>query len=170
MCLAGVLCALSALGYAQTFSADAVKATFLYRFAGYVQWPAAATAEPFVIGVVDDDAIAQELERLLKNISIEGRRAEVKRLRAGDTLEGVRVLFIGASDSIPARRLRQLAVGKPILLVTDTDGGLKSGAVINFVQDQRNVKFEVSLSNALAAGLKIDSRLLSVAVRVDNHK
>jgi hypothetical protein len=50
--------------------------------------------------------------------------------------------------------------------VTESDGGLRAGSVINFrVIDQR-VRFEVSLAAADRANIKLSSRLLSVAYLV----
>jgi hypothetical protein len=51
--------------------------------------------------------------------------------------------------------------------VTDDEGGFSAGAVINFIEVDRNVRFEISLVAADRAGLKIDSALLSVASRVE---
>jgi hypothetical protein len=152
---------------AQSVSAEAVKATFLYRFAGYVEWPPSMSEVAFTIGVVDNEPVAEHLDRLLATITIHGLPARWKRLRAGDSLEGIHVLYVGASNSIHARLLRKDAVKKTILLVSDSPRGLADGAVINFLGSSRTVRFEVSLPNATRSGLRIDSRLLSVATRVE---
>src|SRR4051812_30498926 len=65
-CLFGVAAARAAV-----FSADAVKAAFLFRFASYVTWPPDATATgSFVIGVVNDDAVAVQLDHLLTGMNV----------------------------------------------------------------------------------------------------
>src|ERR1700691_3252727 len=62
---------------AQSYSEDAVKAAFLYRFAGYVDWPAAALVDPqFTIAVLDADGVAGELGRLLQNRRVQDRAAQ----------------------------------------------------------------------------------------------
>ena len=45
--------------------------------------------------------------------------------------------------------------------------GLEGGGVINFVEVNRNLRFEISLDAADRAGLRIDSALLAVAAHVD---
>ena len=62
---------------AAAFTADAqrleatepsVKAAFLYKFAAYIEWPPASFAAsdaPFVIGVVDSEEVAVELEQIV---------------------------------------------------------------------------------------------------------
>jgi hypothetical protein len=55
------------------------------------------------------------------------------------------------------------------LLVTENESGLDGGAVINFVEVNRNLRFEISLNAADRSGLKVNSALLSVAARVERR-
>lgn len=154
---------------AAVFSADAVKAAFLFRFASYVQWPAEVPASgPFVIGVVDGDAVADQLERLLPGMTVRGQAAQVRRIAKPSELDGVRILYVGSSAK-RTRAVRERAEKLPILLVTDRDDGFEGGGVINFIDAPRNVRFEVSLVAADRARLTIDSALLAVAARVERR-
>jgi hypothetical protein len=159
---------LSSWAYAQTFSADAVKAAFLHRFASYVAWPADAIGEgAFVIAVAGGNDVALHLEELLPQMTLQGRPAEVRRVSRGTDLNGVHILFVGRDMLVRARDLRAAAMARPILVVTDGDDGLDDGAVVNFVESANRVRFEISLTAAERAGLRIDSALLSVAARVE---
>ncbi|HEX5633635.1 MAG TPA: YfiR family protein, partial [Gemmatimonadales bacterium] len=63
-----VALAAAAAAHSQEAPETTVKAAFLYKFAGYVEWPDAAfggPASPLVIGVIGSDEVAAELERLL---------------------------------------------------------------------------------------------------------
>jgi hypothetical protein len=53
-----------------------------------------------------------------------------------------------------------------VLVVTESEDGLSSGSVINFVIADRRVRFEVALGPANARSLSIASGLLSVAINV----
>ena len=154
---------------AQVFSADAVKAAFLYRFASYVEWPVEARSSPFVIAVVDAENVASQLELLLPRTRMNGQPAQVRRVTRASELDGVHILYISPNAFARSRSLRSAAAKLPILLVTEDARGLESGAIINFVQAGRNVRFEVSLGASDRARLKIDSALLSVAARVDRR-
>lgn len=154
---------------AQVFSADAVKAAFLHRFASYVEWPSEAHGSPFVIAVVDAENVASQLELLLPRIRLNGRKAEVRRISRVRELDGVHILYIGPNAFARTRALRSAAGKRPILLVTDHELGIESGAIINFIETGRNVRFEVSLEASDRARLKIDSALLSVAARVERR-
>lgn len=145
-----------------------VKAAFLYKFGDFVQWPPEAfsgATGPFVVGIVGADAIAGALERLVAQRSVQGHPVTVRRLRRGDSLAGVHVLFARAEPA-ELRALLASAGGQPILAVTDSEGGLGAGSAINFVVEDERVRFDIALPAAERARLKISSRLLSVARRV----
>ena len=153
---------------AQVFSADAVKAAFLHRFASYVEWPADAIGDgPFVIAIVGADEVASNLEELLPGLAVQERRAEIRRITRASELDGVHILYIGPDMAARTRELRAAALERPILLVTDGEDGFDSGGVINFLESDSRVRFEISLSAADRAGLRIDSALLPVAARVE---
>lgn len=168
-----LLCLGCAFGAAQSqaaaFSADSVKAAFLYRFASYVEWPADAPAGPFVIAVASGDGVAKQLESLLPRMTVHGRPAQVRRVTRAADLEGVHILYVGSGALSRSRSLRAAALKRPILIVTDDEAGLDAGGVINFIPGERNVRFEVSLVAADRARLKINSALLSVAARVERR-
>lgn len=166
-----VLCAIgSSTVVAAVFSADAVKAAFLFRFASYVEWPAeSAHHGPFVIAVASAEEVAKHLDGILPRVTVRGRPAVVRRVTRVEDLDGAHILYVGA-DSLPRTRvLRRAALEKPILIVTDDVDGIDAGGVINFIEADRNVRFEVSLVAADRARLKIDSALLAVAVKVERR-
>jgi hypothetical protein len=155
---------------AAAYSEDAVKAAFLHRFASYVQWPAASQRDtPFIIAVVDADGVAEQLDRLLPKIAIQGRPARVLRVSTSADLEQAQILYVGPRSASRHPELISAAAKRPILIVTDDQDGLQKGGIINFVQVGRNVRLEVSLPAADRSGLRIDSGLLAVAVHVEGR-
>ncbi|HEU5135089.1 MAG TPA: YfiR family protein [Steroidobacteraceae bacterium] len=160
----------SALAQAAQFSVDAVKAAYLFRFAQYVEWPQPPAPDaPFVIAVSGAEEVAVHLERLSPEMTVNGRRVTVRRATRVQDLDGVHILFIGASAFNRTRALRTHAIDKPILIVTEDEQGIDGGAVINFVEVNRNLRFEVSLIAADRSKLRINSALLSVAARVERR-
>ncbi|HEU4618570.1 MAG TPA: YfiR family protein [Gammaproteobacteria bacterium] len=151
-----------------SYSQAQVKAAFLYRFGSYVRWPTLATPDDSItIDVLDDPEIAAELESFAAGRKIEGRSVRVRRIRTIEALADDQILFIGSDENPRLDRIIEAVGKKPILIVTDAQGGLAAGAMINFqVLDQR-VRFEISLSHARAAGLDLSSRLLAAAIKVE---
>jgi hypothetical protein len=176
--LAGaLLCLPLALAHAQTSalhpagtSAAAIKAAFLLKFLNYVEWPASSFGSddaPYVIGALGDDGVAAELQRQAAGHIFNGRQVSVRRIGA-ELPAGVQVLFIGAHTD----RARMAALLRdwgrvPVLLVTDADGALDQGSMINFRVVDDRVRFEVALEPVRRASLQLNSRLLSVAIAVN---
>jgi len=156
---------------AQTYSEDAVKAAFLYRFAGYVDWPPTALSDPqFTIAVLDADGVATELGRLLQNRQIQNRPAQVRSIKTIREVNNAQMLYIGANYRDDLRRAIASVGGRPILVVTSSVGGLDAGSSVNFLLIDQRVRFEISVDAAQSAGLRVASELLAVAVRVRGRR
>jgi len=153
---------------AQTITTEAiVKAAFLYKFAGYVEWPSSAFPAPdtpIVIGVNGADEVAGELERLVPGRNVNGRQVLVRRVRE-EGIRGVHVLFVGRGAA-DAPALVRAGQQQGALVVTEVDRGLELGSAINFVPVEDRIGFDVSLDNAEKAGLRISARMLPVARKV----
>jgi hypothetical protein len=149
----------------QTFTAEEVKAGFLYHFSAFVNWPDATPTDPIVVGVLGGEEVETELLRIAAAKRQPGRSILVRRLRAGEDLAGLHIVYVGASESQRLERVVAALRGGPTLIVSDTPDGLERGAMINFVTADR-VQFEISLDSAHRGGLRLSPRLLSVAVRV----
>jgi len=146
-----------------------IKAAFLYKFGEFVQWPPAVFARPdapFVIGVMSAEDVAGALEQVVVDRKVQGRPVVVRRLRRGDTFTGLHVLFIGQADGSRLAETLAAARGQPLLTVTESDGAISQGSVINFVAEDQKVRFDIAPPSAERGQLKISSRLLGVARRV----
>ena len=163
------LCVAAATGLAQDatlrVSEHSVKAAFLYKFASYVQWPdaEAKTDAPITIGVIGGADFARELAEITANRTISSRRISVRRVTTGDSLDGLEILFIANEEHDHLSQVLSAARDKPILTVTESEGGLASGSIINFTLDHDRVRFEISLYAAEKSQLRLNARLLSVA-------
>jgi hypothetical protein len=148
-----------------------VKAAFLSKFAGYVEWPSTAFASPgspIVIGVADSDTIADELEQAVVGRHIGERTLRVQRLGRRDAkLDGNHILFVGRGvERARATEILGLVAGKPILTVTDSESGHPEGSVINFLTAEDKVRFDISREAAERNSLRLASQLLAVARQV----
>lgn len=166
--LAALCLALPSWAQAQTRATDVqVKAAFLYKFGAFVEWPPQAFAEPgaaFTIGVLGADAVAQELEQISAGRTVHGRPVAVRRVKRGEPLAGLHVLFVGQAE---AARLEQiLTPAHALLVVTDAADGLPNGSIINFVPVENKLRFDIAIATAERMQLRISSRLLAVARKV----
>lgn len=140
-----------------------VKAAFLYKFTGYVDWPDSAFGSvdvPFIMGVLGSDALLNELLQLTAGRKVHERRIVVRKLAPGDALSSLHLLFVGRTETLHAE------LPRPVLVVTESDGAMPRGSMINFVLVDRHVRFEIALPSVEKAGLRMSSRLLAVAQKV----
>lgn len=146
-----------------------VKAAFLHKFVGYIDWPPRAFQSPdstLVIGVINADTIADNLAQLIAARPVGGRVITVRKLRRGDSLSGLHVLFIGGSDSGRLGEILVALKGQAVLTVTESEQGLTLGSVINFVVVDDKVRFDVAPPPSAPDNLKVSARLLAVARKV----
>lgn len=145
-----------------------VKAAYLYKFIGYVEWPPraqAASGAPLTIGVIGADGLVDDLQQAVAGRGIQGRAISVRKLGHGDPVAGLQMLFIGRTASDIAGLLAA-ARESGVLTVTESEDAFAMGSVINFVVVQDKIRFDIALQSAERAHLRISSRLLAVARKV----
>jgi hypothetical protein len=146
---------------------EAVKAAFLYRFTGYVDWPSPAMRSGrFTVAVLGSRSVAAELDRLFSKHTVKNLPARVRTIESPDQALDTHILYVGSEYSGSLQEVSALVGTRPILLVSDHATGLEDGSAVNFLLIDRRVRFEVSLTATQRAGLKVSSQLLSVAARV----
>lgn len=146
-----------------------VKSAFLYQIAGYVEWPKhtfPGPETPVTIGILGAEPLAEELSRITRGRMVGNRRIAVRRLTEPVSLDGVQVLFIGQERRSLIAGLARKAGERAVLVVTESEGALAEGSMVNFVLADGHVRFEVGLDVARRSGLVLSSRLLSVALQV----
>lgn len=147
---------------------QAVKASFLFKFAPFVEWPAnvfPSSARSFVICLSGDDPFGPVLDEVVRGQRISGRAVNVRRLGVSGNALGCHMLFAGKSGDTAYTPFAEVA-GKPVLTVADRTGG-PSGAMIQFVMQGGRVRFQIDDATARANGLNISSKLLGLATSVE---
>ena len=89
--------------------APGLKAAYLFNFAQFVEWPAdvVPAGAPLALCIVNDDAVADALERTIKGRTVDGHDLAVRHLRTGAPLPTCHVLYLaGARSETLARRRR----------------------------------------------------------------
>jgi len=146
-----------------------VKAVFLYRFASYVEWPRhvwARSDSPLVIGVIGADTLGDELTQAVAERTVDGRPVTIRKLRRGEPITGLHMLFIGRSEGVHVADVLASAKDKAVLTVTESEDAFPRGSMINLVVADDKVRFDVALQPAQLADLKISARLLGLARNV----
>jgi hypothetical protein len=145
----------------------AIKATDLYKFAAFVDWPANAFAgptDPAVLCVAGDDPFGPLLDQAVRGQRIGARPIMVVRLDRVEKGVACNVLFVAPSRRQPPAEALDKVRGQPVLTVTDSADGAARG-MIDFVLKDARVRFRIDPRAAERGGLAISSKLLSLAVK-----
>ncbi len=143
-----------------------VKAAFLFNFAKFVEWPSTPSAsgnDPFTICTLGEDRFRGALDKIVEGKEWNGRPLSVRRLKNAQDARDCRILFISSSETARLPRIFESLQGASVLTVGETEGFTRKGGIINFTLEEDRVRFEINVNAARAAGLKISSRLLSLA-------
>ncbi len=141
----------------------AVKATYLYKFAPFVDWPAtafASSASPFNICVLGADPFGAALDTAVSGQRLDAHPVTVVRLQKLDAGSRCHILYLGAGRAQAQQDAIGSVRGKPVLTVSDQAG---AGAIIRFVIKDNRVRFDIDNAAAAANGVTISSRLLALA-------
>jgi hypothetical protein len=143
-----------------------LKLAFLYNFTKFVEWPPDSYRDagaPLAICIVGRDPFSPEIEGDLRTKIVEGHPVEVLNLKSTGTLSVCHIVFIPATEKDQVNKIVRYLKGSSTLTVGETEGFAELGGIINLTVEGNKVRFEVNQLAAQRAGLKISSKLLSLA-------
>lgn len=144
-----------------------VKAAFLYNFGKFVKWPGDNALGPtFVIAVLGQDPFGDVLDRTFDGKTIQGRKAEVRRIRTLAGPSDIQILFVGSSEGPHLAQVLKAVEGSSVLTVADMEGFAERGGMIAFRLRGDVVNFDINLDQVERARLKMSSQLIRLARNV----
>jgi YfiR/HmsC-like len=145
----------------------AARASYLYSFLGYIEWPSRTlplTDTPLVIGVLNADDVAAELLLTTTGRKINDRAVTIRRLQPGERMDDIHLLYIGPGEPQQVQGLIRQVPQRWTVTVTDDGSAEALAGVINFRHSDGRLRFEVSQAAADRGDFKLSSRLMSVAI------
>ena len=143
----------------------AVKAAFIFNFAKFTEWPAAASGAPH--GQIVLCAFAGEAYRAalaaIDGKAVQGRTIRVRRGVRPDEIKSCHMMFIAESEERRIPELLRVVKGSPVLTIGDANGFAEAGGMIGLINADNRVQFEINNEAAQRAKLKIGSQLLRLA-------
>lgn len=151
----------------------AVKATYLYKLAPFVNWPPrtfTAPNAPFQICIVGDDPFDDYLEKAIAGHGLGSHPFAVRRMDKLEPGTECQIAFIGRLSGQSVADALAAVEGKPVLTVTDSNAGDDSGSIMQFVIEHGRVRFDIDTSAAARNHLAISSKLLNLALAVKDER
>ena len=167
LCVAPLL--LAAPAAAQSASAPALTAAFLYNFAKFAEWPEGAPRGAMTICVLGDMAVADALDATVQGRTIEGREIAVVRVKP-DGLRACHLLYVSGVDQRRSQQIIDELKTAPVMTVSDRDRFAEGGGIAGLFVEAGKMRFAINLDAAQRVGLRLSSRLLNLAKLVkDDH-
>ena len=155
-----------ALGERPVFDQYRVKAAFLFNFAKFVEWPPQAfqsAGQPIAICVLGQDPFGSSLDEVVQGKAIGNRKFVVLEISSAKQCGKCHILFVSASQRKRLRADLAEIQGCCALTVGETEEFIDSGGMINLRVQDTHVHMEIDRYAAERAGLRISSKLLSLA-------
>ena len=146
-----------------------VKAAYLLNFTRYVDWPSQvfqAPTDPVRVCVLGQDPFGVVLDATMQGKTTQGRPLAVRRVRSSSDAAGCHLVFISRETWRTLRELPRTLRSAGRLTVGESEEFAQAGGVIGFVIRDEAVRFVVNAEARDRAGLRISSRMLSLAAAV----
>lgn len=146
-----------------------VKALCILNFAKYVDWPSSAVPPSggnLTIGVIDSPELADTLERLVKAKLIGGRVILIRRILSPADIGQPQIIFVGSKKIDRVAEFLSRTKNLPVLTVGENPEFEDAGGIVTFVIRNGRVRFGIDLNAAAGTGLRISSKLLTLADEV----
>jgi len=150
----------------------AVKATFLYKFASFVEWPQGSfetDSSPFNLCVVGGDPFGGRIRDAVAGQSVGRHPIVLRQLATVEPRSNCHAMFVSGSRSQTASEALSVVSGTPTLTVTDSALGRTAG-IIHFVIVNDRVSFDIDNDAAARNRLVVSSKLLELARKVNTTR
>jgi len=167
--LVGVLSLAAApIQQAEQYNTNAkMKAMFVYNFTKYIEWPQDYKAGNFVIGVLGDSPLLNELNRMAATKKVVNQTIEVKQYNSIDDIQKCHMLFVSKEQTGKIVQAKTKVTTFSTLIITEVEGLAKKGSGINFVIRDNKQRFELNKRTIEKHKLKVSSNLLALAIVVE---
>ena len=147
-----------------------VKATFLFQFTQFVEWPDDAFRSleaPLAICILGDDPFGTFLDETVRDEKAQGHPISVTRYQRLEDVANCQLLFVSRKHASRVRDIAEAHKNQSVLIVGDSDGFVDNGGIVQFVTEQNKVHLRINLNAAKGANLTISSKLLRLATLVE---
>lgn len=146
-----------------------LKSAFTLNFAKFAHWPdhrASAGGAVLDVCVVGRSPVGQALEQTA-GIRVAGRRLKVRYIRLPGDVSDCHIVYVSKLEASRSRRILGALSPEGVLTVSDVQGFVGNGGMIELVVHERRLRFAIDLAAVRAAGLRLEPSLLRLAIRLD---
>ena len=145
------------------------KSVYILNFSKYTQWPDDYKQGDFVIGVVNDDDVAKNLEAAAKTKKVNSQNVVVKRFNSPEEVTKCHLIYIDGKSAGEVEPYASKAKEYKCLVVTEGAGLINGIAAINFISAAgAGLKYEMNRALFKSQDLVVSNSLENLATKVIN--
>lgn len=139
------------------------RAIFIYNFAQQVLWPGDSELDAFNIGVLGDDPVLRELDRMKnEGRTIRGRSMEVKRILRLPDINQYQLVYLNKKYNFELEEVLRFARDHGVLIVSEGYGFNES--MVNIIETTDGFQFELNETRLNVQGFLVGNALKESAI------
>jgi len=158
--------------FAHELKSSALKVAYIYNIAKFTRWPETTwsdPSDPFQLCFYGDDEVSDNLVQL-ENKPVNGHNIKLVEAQYKEDYSGCNIFYIETTDRRRYRYLMSLIDQHSVLVITDNSPFFATGGLINLVETGQRLHFQVSKKQLADSQLKLSSKLLKLAILVDDMR
>jgi YfiR/HmsC-like len=139
-----------------------IKFLLLKKFVTQIEWPSDFNRKEFKIGVYSSMGLYKKISQLdIRSYHVGERAISYYYLNSIEDLLPCNVIYVPQSSSKDIPSIKNKLAGLPILIISEQEGALEYGSMINFIERRDgNVSYEINESALASNGLKYSYKIL----------
>ncbi len=123
------------------------QAMAIYNFTRTLQWDDNADDANFVISVLDDGELYDELLAFTKDKKVNGKQKIIIKKAKNNKLDDCRILIIPKSKNSELSKIVENYKNSGTLIVTEQSNQTKKGACVSFTKKDGVIKYQYNIEN-----------------------
>jgi hypothetical protein len=143
-----------------------MQGVYIFSFTRYVQWPEEYNQGDFIISIIGDSPMVQELQNLADKKKVDGRTIKLVKINSVAEIKKCNILFLPDNQSHLLSSVLVHTNDWSTLIVTQQEGLGKKGSCINFITKDGKPTFELNMTAVTKHQLKVFTELTRHAIMI----
>lgn len=149
---------------------DLLKVAYIYNIANFTRWPDSTwdkLSDAFILCSYGTDIISSGLDKLESKL-INKRPTLVINVKEDQDLKDCNALYINTDQRRSYRYLLSKINQQNVLVIANNTPFFDFGSLINLIEKDKRLRFQVSKKQLSKSQLNLSSKLLKLAILVDD--
>ncbi len=154
---------------AGTVNISLMKGVYLYNFIRFASWPDdPGSRTKVIVAVYGSPVFADQLE-VISQKSEYPPDMEVRRCQTVSCVDGAHVLYVHDMEDVRLLALLEHVAKHPVMTVSDEADFVQLGGMLELVEEEERLRFDVNLKAIRDSGLYLNADVLDMARKVVNQ-